>query len=188
MSDRKKLSWSLGAGSVLLLALAGFCCVRRETTVAAPRAAPATGEEALPVSSAVPDPSQATRDAGTVAARALSSEPTANPVARSMEQHDADDRALLAELERTSGRAPPPQVHELLALRRQGKTREELAQFITDHLSGELSVRVAAQRWLSAVTKPDGDTSPHATPTAPLGQGGNPRHVQPLKPKPANQP
>ena len=70
-------------------------------------------------------------------------------------------------------------MYALIALRRQGASREALEQFIARELSGQLMVRVAAQRWLRAVMPRPG-LQPEPAPQ-PMGQGGG-KKLQPIEP------
>ncbi len=186
MSRKRTLSLSLGAGSALLLAALAFCCGERGREPEHTEPAPASGAEAVAPSAppVIAAPTTESTDAGAPPSPspAAAAEPADNPVAHSMAKHDARDRALLAELERTTRRAPPVAVHELIALRRQGKSDAELEQFITEHFAGDLAVRAAALRWLHGRDEPADGSATGDAPTGPLGEGGNPRRVQPLKP------
>jgi hypothetical protein len=183
MNTRRMIGSSLAAGCALLLGLSAFRCGEQAPASEPQEPAAAAGAEApAPLAATAAPPAQHAPDASVAAGR--EERPRAdNPVARSMAQHDAHDRALLGELERMAHPPPPAAVFELLALRRQGKPRDELARFISEHLSADMAARVALARWLDTVTgNGNGGTAPAATDT-PLGQGGNPRQVQPLLPR-----
>jgi hypothetical protein len=128
-------------------------------------AAPSTPAPSVPpVPAQIPRPA---RDAGP------------SDVAQVLRATDEHDRALLAAIERQTKASPSQTVYALIALRRQGATREELEQFIARELSGQLFVRVAAQRWLRAVMPRPGIEPQPAPP--PMSQGGG-KKLQPIEP------
>jgi hypothetical protein len=101
-------------------------------------------------------------------------------VAQALRATDAHDRALLADIERRTRSSPPASAHELIAMRRRGASREELERFIEAELSGQLWIRVAAQRWLRAV-QPRPGLQPAQREPPEFGRGGGPKLVKPIE-------
>jgi hypothetical protein len=145
---------------VVLLAGAGlvlFCCGGSErrasdATGASPTAPVGTPPAAPAASEAAPLPPSA--HASTAAATSSGGAPGAKSsagarIAQAVSGSDPRDLELLASIERELHRDPPPEVHALVAERKRGATREELARAV--QRLPDLELRVLAQRWLDKV-------------------------------------
>jgi hypothetical protein len=146
---------------VILLAGAGlvlFCCGGSErrasdatgasptASVDAPPAAPAVSEAAPLPSAAHPSAPTASSSGG---ATGTTSSSAGARIAQAVSGSDPRDLELLASIERELHRDPPPEVHALVAERKRGATREELARAV--QRLPDLELRVLAQRWLDKV-------------------------------------
>ena len=177
---------SLVAGLALAAAFAVMAV--RCTSPARRDAGPAPSAEAThghePPSGAPAIPSASAPEAK-LEARASSPDAGApTGVGRLMRATDAHDRDLLARIERETHAAPPAPVRQLLELRRAGRPRAELEQFIHEELGGGVPVRRAAMRWLRAIygdPEPVRDIEVVREPGAPEP---GPRNVKPLTKKP----
>jgi hypothetical protein len=172
------------AGALALFALRcghatgpGVVTAPPRSTQRHPRAAHPAG--AAPVTATSPSPT----DGGALVA-SPGSDPSrraaANAVSRMLRVTDDADRALLSEIERRTRSAPPPAVHELIALRRSGAPRVELERLIGTRLGGAIALRLAALRWLNAVAPRSGADAARdagAVPPA-FGKGGGARRMQ----------
>jgi hypothetical protein len=147
---------TLTIGAVLLggAALLLFCCAGRDERSAS--APPATADAHAAV-----DPARAATPAGetpaltvpagasgTASARPPPTGPGAR-IASAVQTSDPRDLELLANIERELKRDPPSEVHALIAARKRGATRAELASSIA--ALPDLGLRVLAFRWLDTV-------------------------------------
>ena len=161
-------------GSVVLVgaALVLFCCTGggRDAKAPTPGAGSARPGAAPPPSElALPDASGSTRalaprpdgsgalDTGVPSPSGAAAPSAAPPrpagagagVADAVRTSDPRDLKLLSAIERELQRDPPPEVHALLAQRKKGAGRDELARAIRS--LGDLRLRVLAFRWLDDV-------------------------------------
>jgi hypothetical protein len=139
-------------------------------------------ELAPPTTPIAAEPAPARSAAATEPAPAAEpSDPGGTTIGRLMEVTDANDRTLLADIERKAGQPPDKTVYQLLELRRAGKPRAELERFIQSELQGGIAVRMSAMKWLRKV---HGEPEP-APSNEPLLRGPGdpdpqPRTVKPL--------
>jgi hypothetical protein len=75
--------------------------------------------------------------------------PSGASIVQAVKASDPRDLELLASIERELKRDPPPEVHALVAARKRGASRAELASAI--QRLPELELRVLAERWLDKV-------------------------------------
>ena len=115
--------------------------------------APVPGEHALvPVptdAAAKPAASVAAAPAVSGAAAPTASGPSGTSIVQAVKGSDPRDLEFLASIERELKRDPPPEAHALVAARKRGASRAELASDI-QRLPG-LELRVLAERWLDKV-------------------------------------
>ncbi len=193
MADRKPKRIPIGialAGAAVLAVLGTWCATYSDpasnppSTLGPSENAATTGSEHAMHAIAAPPP--ATEDAGARVVAGPNADagtaPPENSVARMMRATDAHDRVLLSDIERQTKRAPSAAVHELLALRRAGKSREELQQHIEHAFQGQALERMLATRWLRAIS---GDAAPKPVPFKlhTSDEQTGPRRVQKLVPK-----
>lgn len=150
---------TLAIGVVLLggAALLLFCCAGRdERGASAPAAAtdtPAAADTlqlAAPAGTASAVATPAVPSSATGAASALA--PPAGPGARiasAVQTSDPRDLELLANIERELKRDPPTEVHAIIAARKRGASRAELASMIA--ALPDLGLRALTFRWLDRV-------------------------------------
>jgi hypothetical protein len=189
--NRKRVAIAIAGAAAL--SVVSVCCIRHGEEAERVHGAATAGDS---VAQATPDTSPIMAEALTSARDAAVRDPAArdaaahepaapknedNAVARAMRATDAHDRALLADLERQTKKAPPPAVHTLLGLRRQGASRAELERFIAEQLARDLVVRMLATRWLNAHTAPHGGAQP-ASPKPILRSTDGPRQLKPIEP------
>jgi len=114
------------------------------TSVPAPTTAPAAASaEPAPAASLTATATSATAPA------ASSNAPGGASIVQAVKSSDPRDLELLAGIERELQRDPPPEVHALIAARKRGASRAELATAIQKLKALEL--RVLAERWLEKV-------------------------------------
>jgi hypothetical protein len=188
MNERSKLQWLSVAVVVAVAALVSLRCVHHASETADEAKAPeraAGTERAAPLAPAALE-TDAGFDAKELEEGAEPQPPededegdaSLNPIARYLRNSDVRDRDLLATLERETKKSPPPEVMELLSMRRAGATPEELARFIDSELPKDLRVRLAAKRWLRELT------GAPALPASPApGNGGGARRMAPIAPR-----
>ena len=148
-------------GATLVL----FCCggsdrhASNATETPAPNAAPVAPSPASSAATLVPEPapSASAAPAASGAASAVAGTepaPSSGPpggarIVDAVKSSDPRDPELLASIERELKRDPPPAVHALVAARKRGASRAELASAIRE--LPELELRVLAERWLDKV-------------------------------------
>lgn len=107
----------------------------------------------------------------------------ATTIGRLMRATDEHDRSMLAEIERTTHRAPSASALELLELRRAGKPRAQLEAFIQTKLEGGIPARLAAMKWLRATHGEPEPADNNTVLRAPGTPAEQPRIVKPLTKK-----
>ena len=166
----------------LALALAAVALIALRDGSGAPHSVDADGSGMRGPAAPTPLPATATAAHEPANTRALQARRDAgtSDVAQVLRATDVHDRALLAGIERQTKASPPDTVHQLLELRRNGATRDQLQAFIDRELSGRLPIRVAANRWLRAVLPRPGLDPERAAPPR-MGGGGGPKLLQPIE-------
>jgi hypothetical protein len=134
---------------------------------------------------AVPLPAAAMRDRSLAATEPLppaSSDAPAQAAATSsgtpVPPMEKQELALLASIERDLRRAPPPEVHALLAEYRRGADRATLVSRVQREFPKDLQLRVTTLRWIDEV-RPD-PSRPSPVSSVP-GQGTGASWVRPLE-------
>jgi hypothetical protein len=159
---------TLVIGSVVLTgaALVLFCCGGSQQEASSPVQGPAPVQSASadaivgspPEGSvASPGPSNTASPATATAPAPSASSPSpgaGSRIAGAVATSDPRDLKLLAGIERDLQRDPPPEIHALIAARKRGAGRDELARMIQG--VSDVRMRVFASRWLDEVA-PAGD-------------------------------
>jgi hypothetical protein len=153
-----------------------------------PATAPPHGTPAGSASAAgatLPGADDATADADSAAggaprphadAGSAPEERSGSSIVRAVSSNDPRDLSLLSRIERELGTDPPPEVHALVASRKQGASRDELTRKARE--LPDLRLRVLVLRWVDEVLAPPGAPSP---PAAPASGSAKPL-LKPVKP------
>jgi hypothetical protein len=121
------------------------------------------------------------RAATAPAAVAASEPPSTAAGTAGIPRVDSRELPLLATIERELKRAPPPEVHTLLAEYRRGADRAALIEHVQRNFPGDLSLRVVVLRWIDDV-RPDAGQAPVPKARAPA-PGTGPTWVTPIRPR-----
>jgi pyruvate/2-oxoglutarate dehydrogenase complex dihydrolipoamide acyltransferase (E2) component len=160
---------TLVIGSVVLsgAALLLFCCGGSQREASAPStesaaqasseppvAAAAPASAPAPVESSAVSPDSAVPPESAPSASAPASTGAGSRIAQAVSASDPRDMKLLAGIERELKLDPPPEVHALIAARKRGAGRDELARGI--QRVSDMRMRALSFRWLDEVA-PAGD-------------------------------
>jgi len=140
------------AGATLVL----FCCGGGQREAGSPVAgtqpttsAPGDGTGAPAATGPTPAPTPGAVSSEAAPAASTSAPSPGARIAQTLSTSDPRDLKLLAGIERELHRDPPPEIHALIAARKRGAGRDELARTIQS--LGDMPLRALAFRWLDEV-------------------------------------
>jgi hypothetical protein len=105
-------------------------------------------------------------------------QPAQSTVDKVLGEHSEADLRLLAQIEKATGKSPPPEVYAVLKMAKSGASNDELRAYVQSSFKGQILVRKQIVDWLDR-RQPDAATR---APAAPAASG--PRRVDAFKKTP----
>lgn len=189
---------AVAGGVVLIAAIAALVNCRTPQAPANASPSPGAGATAAPAAPADPEgprvepgshpaqpasspsaeqkPAQKTGVDALIEKRRLST-PASTPAVEAMKLFDRDEMVLLAQVQKRTGKEPPPAVKEIMEARRAGATYDELWALADAKLAGDAPTLLAVRGWLEEVVRPSQSGGAPRAPSAqpaqkPLDAGG----------------